>query len=268
MKMLWQPLLSLSWGSGQLLCPCAPTATTLVSTSRNSRQLQEARPAPQQGKDHSLPHFNLGGSDPAGSRALPAPADLSWARAGRRGEWGAAPRRVGPMAAAAQKTPEAGVRLPPQPAWPRERREPQAGPPPRPVGALSERERKVAARQRVPETVSTAPARQPAGCPGGRSARARRLPVGERGRRCRACDDLAANRTRAASARARRAHCCPVLCLLSVTCNGVLFTSCCSEDTEGLVKDCFPRVFVTVCVLLGEVHGCSSGVGVLFQNLL
>lgn len=267
--MLWQPLLSLSWGSGQLLCPCAPTATTLVSTSRNSRQLQEARPAPQQGKDHPLPHFNLGGSDPAGSRALPAPADLSWARAGRRGEWGAAPRRVGPMAAAAQKTPEAEVRLPPQPAWPRERREPRAGPPPRPVGALSEREvtelrggkkkrgvgrsrpdcrgpgsrlsdrawvaagvgnregpvgrggaglraartltgfplqRKVAARQRVPETVSTAPARQPAGCPGGRSARARRLPVGERGRRCRACDDLPANRTRAAPARARRAR--------------------------------------------------------------
>lgn len=136
MKMLWQPLLSLSCGSGQLLCPCAPTATTFFSTSRNFRQLQEARPAPQQGKDHSLPHFNLGGSGPAGSRALPAPADLSWARAGRRGEWGAAPRPLGPMAAA-QKTPEAGVRLPPQPAWPRERRESGAGPPPRPVGALS-----------------------------------------------------------------------------------------------------------------------------------
>lgn len=86
----------------------------LLSQEKNSRQLQEARPAPQQGKDHHLPHSNLDGSDPARSRAPPGPAGLSGTGAGRRGARGAPPLRGGPMSAAPEKTLEAGVRLPPQ----------------------------------------------------------------------------------------------------------------------------------------------------------
>jgi len=77
-------------------------------------QLQEARPAPKQGKDHHLPRSNRDGSDPARSWAPLAPADPSGSRAGRRGAKEARPLRGGPMSAAPEETLEAGVRLPPQ----------------------------------------------------------------------------------------------------------------------------------------------------------
>lgn len=84
---------------------------------RSSRQLQEARPAPQQEKDHHLPHSNLDGFAPARSWPAPPPTDLSGTRAVKRAR-GAAPLRGGPMSAAPEKTLENGARLPPQSCMP------------------------------------------------------------------------------------------------------------------------------------------------------